>query len=114
MPKKDKDKSKEIAISIARWHKEQTVAQFFKEKMGEDGNANKIANNIISKSLAEEKPEWTRLLMDTMKVGDDKKPEGGQSINFFTLASNQINSAVQSLIDVTPKKKVKTGIQNII
>ncbi len=111
--KKQLANSKQIAERIAKWDEETTVAKFFSRKMGENDNANKIAENIISKSLTEEKPEWTRILLDSMKI-EDKKGEVGTNLNFFAVASGQINSAIQTLIDVTPKKKLKTGIQNII
>jgi hypothetical protein len=110
---KPKDLPATIATNIAAWDEANTVANFFKKKMGQDDNANKVANNIISKSLTEEKPEWTRLLIDSMKAGEDKKPEGPGTINFFQVASEQINNSVQNLINVTPKSK-KTGIQSII
>ncbi len=106
-------KPQSIAIAIAAWDESKTVADFFKKKMAQNGNADRIANNIITKSLTEDKPEWTRLLIDSMKTAEDKQPPLPAQINFFQMASNQINESVKQLIDVTPKGK-KKGIEAII
>lgn len=102
-----------IAAAIAAWDESKTVADFFKKKLSQNGNADKIANNIINKSLIEEKPEWTRLLIDSMKTAEDKQPPLPTQINFFQMASEQINESVKQLIDVTPKRN-KKGIEAII
>jgi hypothetical protein len=113
--KSHKNISKTIAKNIAAWDESKTVAEFFKKKLCQNGNADRIANNIIEKSLIEEKPEWTRLLIDSMKTPEDKQPLPSTPINFFTIASGQIDSAVQTLIDVTPKNNSKKkGIEALI
>ena len=108
-----------IRKTISDWEESKTVAEFFKKKLGRNGNAGRVVDNIIEKSLAEEKPEWTKLLLDSVKSGDEKTPAQTQ-INFFTNASEQISENLQKIIDVTPQQTtgehivIKTGIEGII
>ena len=112
------DKSKQIATNIAKWDKERIASEYFCEKLSEIDPETKlthldsIADNMILKAKLEDDPRWTPLVLSMIKT-DTKKPEGGNTINFFALASEQINESVGRLINVTPKK-VKRGIESII
>lgn len=113
MTKKSKSIANPMSAAIAAWDESKTVADFFKRKMAQNGNADRVVDNIISKSLIEEKPEWTRLLIDSMKTVEDKQPVLSTQINFFQTASEQINESVKRLIDVSPRRN-KKGIEAII
>ncbi len=104
----------EIQNTLADWQESLSVAEFFKKKLGKNGNADKIADNIIEKSLSEDRPEWTSLLLDSIKSGEIKQVASTQ-INFFAAANEQINENIQKLIDVTPAtSSAVTKIEGII
>lgn len=118
MVRKNKDTSKTIAANIAKWDKERIASEYFCEKLSEIDPAtnlthlDSIANNMILKAKYEDDPKWTPLLLSMIKT-EAKKPEGPSTINFFNIASNEINDGLGRLINVTPKK-VKKGIESII
>ena len=108
MKNKQEIKAK-IEAAVDSWNEEKTVADYFRKKLGQSGNAEKVFYNIVEKSLAEEKPDWTKVLLDTMKVENQAVPQ----VNLFTVANQKISDSLQKIIDVTPKK-VKKGIEGII
>lgn len=119
MKKGAKDLNSIIATNIARWDKERVVSEYMREKMSEiDPESgltafDQIADNIIKLAKVETKPEWTPLALSMIKK-EEKKIEGN-TINFFQIASEQINDNIDKLINITPttSKKAK-GIERII
>jgi hypothetical protein len=118
MSGKSKDKSKTIAGNIAKWNKERILSEYMREKLAETDletnktNLDTISDRIIEKAKIEDEPKWTSILLSMMKTEDGKKQEPGV-INFFQIASNEINDGLGRLINVTPKK-IKNGIESII
>lgn len=118
MVKKNKDLTKTIATNIARWDKERIVSEYMREKLAETDletnqtNFDVITDKIIKNAKDELDPKWTPILLSMIKAEDNKKQEPGV-INFFQIASNEINDGLGRLINVTPKK-IKGGIESII
>lgn len=118
MSRKPKDIAKTIASNIAKWDKERVVSEYMREKLAEtDIETNKtnfdaVTDRIINLAKLEFEPKWTPILLSMIKAEDNKKQEPGV-INFFQIASNEINDGLGRLINVTPKK-IKRGIESII
>lgn len=101
MKSKEQIKQK-IENAVDDWMQAKSVAEYFKKKLGTNGSADKVFYNIVEKSLAEERPEWTKVLLDTMKVDAKESP---QQVNVFSITAEKIDESLKKLIDVTPKKK---------
>jgi len=96
-----------IQEALTMWDKNIEVNEFIKNKLGgktKDGvtHADHIIDNAIERAKYEEKPEWTKLLLDSSSNKDDK---GNTQINFFGAIAESSNENINKLVDVTPKKK---------
>lgn len=111
LSKKKKEEIKEvISFNANEWLEAKSAGEFLRKKLGANGNADKLANNIIEKSLAEEKPEWTKLLLETMKVETKEAP----TTNNLFLLNEKISDNLQKIIDVTPKTNSKSPLEELI
>lgn len=104
-----------INKALVAWDKNKEINEFIREKLGlksETGktHADDIIDNAISRAKYEEKPEWTKLLLDA-SAPEDKK--GNTQINFFGAIAESTNENIDKLVDVTPKKK-KSSIEELI
>lgn len=104
-----------IKQSLTTWDKNKEINEFIRDKLGLQSNTGKthaddIIDNAISRAKYEEKPEWTKLLLDA-STPEDKK--GNTQINFFGAIAESTNENIDKLIDVTPKKK-KNSIEELI
>jgi hypothetical protein len=100
---------------LVAWDKNKEINEFIREKLGlksESGktHADDIIDNAISRAKYEEKPEWTKLLLEA-SAPEDKK--GNTQINFFGAIAESTNENIDKLVDVTPKKK-KSSIEELI
>jgi hypothetical protein len=103
---KAKQATKQTIEAVANeWLEAKSAGEFLRKKLGRDGTAEKLADNMISRAMTEERPEWTKLLFETMKV---EQKDSGTQVNVFTLANEKINESLQRIIDVTPTSKTKT------
>lgn len=124
--KPTKDLKKAIATNIAKWDKERTVAEFVKDELMQiDPKTKKplrstVVNRLVylteNALLNADQIKAIELLLKTMAGNEDRiiKTEGNTQINYFQYASGQINETVDRLINVTPNKKIKKGIEAII
>lgn len=98
--------SKKIDKALSAWDRNKEINEFIRDKLGlisQNGNthADDIIDNAISRAKIEEKPEWTKLLLESST--DNKKAD--TQINFFASIAESSNANVDKLVDVTPKKK---------
>lgn len=96
-----------IKEELKIWDKNIEINEFIKSKLGQSGlngksHADEIIDNAITRAKVEEKPEWTKLLLDSAADRDEK---GNTQINFFGAIAESSNENVGKLVDVTPKKK---------
>lgn len=99
-----------INQALTLWDKNKDMTEFLRKKLGEQaGNgkthADELIDNALTRAKVEEKPDWTRLLLDAAN-SDDKK--SGTQINLFAAIAESTNENIDELIDVTPKNKIKT------
>lgn len=96
-----------INQALTAWENNIEINEFVKKKLGaktKNGSthADEIIDNAIERAKYEEKPEWTKLLLDSSSNKDEK---GNTQINFFSAIAESSNENISKLIDVTPKKK---------
>jgi hypothetical protein len=87
------------------------IESVFQELGGENGMLKWVKKDPKNEDLF-----YSKMILSLIAKTNASDIDSSSTINFFTIASNQIDKAVQSLIDVTPNKKpnAKTGIENII
>lgn len=108
--------NKKINQALVTWDRNKEINEFIREKLGlpsKDGgktHADEIIDNAIERAKYEEKPEWTKLLLDA-SAPEDKK--GNTQINFFGAIAESTNENIDKLVDVTPEKK-KNSIEDLI
>lgn len=105
-----------IESGLAAWSRAKDVAEFMKDKLGElDANGKTKADNIIDNAIiraqTEERPEWTKVILDATS---NKEKAPTQSINnFFGAIAESTNQNVDKLVGKSSTEK-KDNIIDII
>tara|TARA_R110000851_G_C12986696_1_gene556890 strand:+ start:373 stop:714 length:342 start_codon:yes stop_codon:yes gene_type:complete len=104
-----------ITEALQSWSVKKDVTDFIKERLGLQGSngrnhAEEIIDNAIGKAKLEERPEWTKLLLDSVKV--DKIKDVGQT-NIFLNANAIADETLKKLVNVTPTQ-TKSKIEELI
>ena len=104
-----------IDEALTSWDIKKDVTEFIKERLGLEGtkgknHAEEIIDNAIRRAKLEEKPEWTKLLLDSVKV--DKVKDVSQT-NIFMNANAVADETLKKLINVTPIQ-TKSKIEELI
>lgn len=107
--------NKNISKALTTWDKNKEINEFIRSKLGLESKSGKthaddIIDNAISRAKYEEKPEWTKLLIDSSTPKEEK---GNTQINFFGAIAESSNSNVDKLVNVTPKAK-EESIEDLI
>jgi hypothetical protein len=81
--KNKKEIKTKIESAVAKWDEEKTVAQYFRNKLAEEGRFNKVADNIITKatggaSTEENEIKYNELLIKIATL--DQKPVSSTNI----------------------------------
>ncbi len=109
------NKQTQITSALAKWERDKSINEFIRERLGLESSSGKshaeeIIDNAIERAKIEEKPEWTKLLIETTKT--EQKAQA--STNIFFGAADLTNEALKKVIDVTPEPKAKSKIEELI
>lgn len=100
--------------TLNAWHVKQEVSHFVKMKLSEKNkstnktNADEIIESAMQKAKYEDRPEWTKLLLDAA-AGNEKNKT--QQVNIFAAIASDSNAAAYEL---TKNKAKKNNITDLI
>ena len=103
-----------LQAALTTWDIKKDVSDFIKERMGlksegsELNHAEEIIDKAIERAKTEEKPDWTNLLLNSIKA--DKIKDLTQT-NVFLNANAVSDETLKKLVNVTP---IKTKIEELI
>jgi hypothetical protein len=121
---KNKNLSKTIAANIEIWDTKNKISDIVKAKLCHISKSGKKYGDDVLDTLIH-LSQFAETDKDKITAGKtvfelaagneaQNKTDAPATVNFFTVASQTINESVKQLIDVTPGKKIKKGIESII
>lgn len=98
-----------VSTALAKWDREKTMNEFIRERLGLESrggktHAEEIIDNAIERAKFEERPEWTKLLVEATNPKTNNNPQTNIMLQIATNSNSNIDELLNKSVSKVDKK----------